>query len=69
MLLNYPKRCYRDASPVQGVYSFSPVIPVIPVKTGIYTSCFTAKTALDCGTRPTVLDRNDDKQIALAIMK
>jgi putative peptidoglycan lipid II flippase len=41
---------------------------VIAVQTGIHTGCFMAKTALDSGSRPQGLARNDDEQIALITM-
>jgi hypothetical protein len=42
---------------------------VIPVQTGIHTGYFMATTALDSGSHPTGLARNDDEQIALTPMK
>jgi hypothetical protein len=41
---------------------------VIPVQTGIHIGCFMAKAALDSGSHPTGLARNDDQQIALTTM-
>jgi hypothetical protein len=42
---------------------------VIPVQTGIQIRYLMAKTALDAGSHPTRLVRNDDELIALTIIK